>query len=112
MRIANPEGFDGKPFLTLGEGSVDVSLGTLFEDVLEIPALTLSDLRGNLERRSGRANYEVILANLAGREGDASSAGREGKRYVSGPRAQSERAVDGSRFLRTACPPVWASGGP
>jgi hypothetical protein len=84
LRIANPEGFGGERFLTLGEGSVDVSLGTLLEDVVEIPALMLSDLRVNLERRSGRANYEVILANLAGREGGASPAGREGKRYVIG----------------------------
>jgi len=84
LSVANPEGFKSEHFLSLGDGSVAVSLGSLMGDKVEIPKLTLSDITMALEKDGGKANYEVILENLAklSSEGDQPAEQAQGKRFV------------------------------
>jgi len=50
LNVANPAGaFTSPEFLSMGEGSVAVSLGTLRSALVELPTLTLSDISMNLE---------------------------------------------------------------
>lgn len=64
LNVRNPGGFDTPHFLDLGNGNVAVSLGSLMDDTVVIPELTLSSLSVNLERKGGKANYQVILDGL------------------------------------------------
>lgn len=85
LRIANPEGFKGDAFLTLGDGGLAVSLGTLRQDVVEVPSLSLTNIDLHLERAGEQANYQVILDNLKRFEsGDAPTPkdGEGGKRFI------------------------------
>lgn len=85
LSVANPEGFKADHFLKLGDGSVEVTLGSLMSDKVEVPSLKLSDIELVLEKDKGKANYDVILENLAklsgGDEGPAADEG-EGKKFV------------------------------
>jgi hypothetical protein len=65
LQVENPQGFDTKQFLGLGKGRVAVTLGTLMEDTVELPELTLRDIDMSLERKEGTANYQPILDHLA-----------------------------------------------
>lgn len=85
LRIANPEGFKGDAFLTLGDGGLSVSMGTLRQDVVEVPSLTLTGIDLHLERAGERANYQVILDNL--------------KRFESGDAPPPEEGEGGKRFI-------------
>jgi hypothetical protein len=85
LRIANPEGFKGDAFLTLGDGGLAVSLGTLRQDVVEVPSLSLTNIDLHLERAGEQANYQIILDNLKRFEsGDAPTPkdGEGGKRFI------------------------------
>ena len=62
--VANPEGFESDHFLQLGEGYVDVSIGSLRQDTVELPLLTLTTINMTLEKKGGQSNYKVILDNL------------------------------------------------
>lgn len=64
LNVSNPEGFTSPHFLALEDGAVAISLGTLREDVVELPTLTLSGISMNLERAGDKSNYKVILENL------------------------------------------------
>lgn len=64
LNVANPEGFDTPHFLHLNDGAVAVSLGTLRQDMVELPRVHLTGLDMNLEKKQGKSNYDVILANL------------------------------------------------
>ncbi|MHC4415072.1 MAG: AsmA family protein [Planctomycetota bacterium] len=64
LRVTNPEGFDQEHFLTLGQVDVAVSLGTLRQEMVELPSLALSHVDVSLEKRGKESNYGVILANL------------------------------------------------
>jgi hypothetical protein len=63
LTVDNPKGFEGK-FMTLGSGSVAVSLSSLTSDTVVLPKFQLSDLELDLERGSSGANYQIILDNL------------------------------------------------
>lgn len=65
LDVANPTGFAAKSFMGLGVGRVAVSLGSLMEDTVELPELTLRDIDLNLERRGGKSNYQPIMDHLA-----------------------------------------------
>ncbi len=83
LGIANPAGYASETFLTLGDGSVAVSLGSLTADTVELPSLKLSDIVVNLEKKDGKANYETIMANLQRFESDAPADPQaEGKKFV------------------------------
>ena len=81
LDIANPKGFDDRSFLTLGDASVEVSAWSLMSDKIEIPALTLKEIRVNLVHGVGGSNYGEIMKNLGKHQGDDDDTG-EGKRFV------------------------------
>lgn len=66
FRVANPGGFSDQPAFQLGSGQVGVRLGSLFEDVIDIPEIRLDGLRVRLERNERGINLERLLANLDG----------------------------------------------
>jgi hypothetical protein len=65
LSVANPEGFKSDHFMTLGDGSVEVTLGSLMGDKVEVPSLRLNNINLALEKDKGTANYTVILDHLA-----------------------------------------------
>jgi hypothetical protein len=64
LKVANVTGFPGPHFLSLGDGSVAVSLGSLREDTVVLPHLKLDAIDVRLEKKDGGTNYGVILDNL------------------------------------------------
>ena len=65
LAIANPPGFPGPTFLTLGDGATSVALSTLRQNTIVIPELHLADIDVTLIRRPGEgSNYQVILDHL------------------------------------------------
>lgn len=82
LDIANPEGYDDLSFLTLGDASVEVSAWSLMSDKIEIPALTLREIRVNLVHGVGGSNYGEIMENLEKFQGDGDDDTSEGKRFV------------------------------
>ena len=65
LKVANPAGYKADKFLSLGDGNVAVSLGSLMKDTIEVPTFSLDTIEVNLEKKDGKANYQVILDNLA-----------------------------------------------
>ncbi len=68
LKVDNPEGFKGDYFMRLDQGGVAVRLGSLRQEVVDLPHLRLSGLDLNLERVKKEANYNVILENLKKRQ--------------------------------------------
>lgn len=64
LTVSNPGGYESPHFLALGEGAMAVRLGSLREETIELPEFTLSGIDVHLEKKSGKANYEVIMDNL------------------------------------------------
>jgi len=64
LNVANPEGFDSPHFLALGDGNVRVSYGSLLEDTVILPELTLRSIDVHLDKEDGSSNYQTILDNL------------------------------------------------
>ncbi len=64
LTVANPSGFESPYFTHLGQGDVEVALKTLRQETVELPTLTLTDLEIYLDKKEGKANYDVILENL------------------------------------------------
>lgn len=87
LNVANPAGYKDAKFLSLGDGKVAVSLGSLTKDTIEVPTFALDTIVVNLEKKEGKANYQVILDNLAklSKGGEPSSAPPEqggGKKLI------------------------------
>lgn len=85
LSVANPEGFKADHFLKLGDGSVQVTLGSLMSDKVEVPSLILNNVDLVLEKDKGKANYDVILENLAklgGGDEEPAADTEEGKKFV------------------------------
>ncbi len=64
LTVANPDGYDTSHFLALKDGDMAVALGTLMSDTVRLPHLKLSGIDMNMEKKDGKANYQVILDNL------------------------------------------------
>ena len=64
LQIANPPGYTGPSFVTMGDTKVAVSINSLSQDVIEIPTFSLADIEVTLQRKDGGSNYQVILDNL------------------------------------------------
>jgi hypothetical protein len=80
--VKNPEGFEGD-FLKLGQGGVEVSLGSLMKDTVVLPKLALSDVELDLKRNASGSNYGVILNNLKRFESEEKpKSDKEGKKFV------------------------------
>ena len=85
LNVRNPAGFKTPHFLRLDDGGVAVSLGSLMEEKVILPELTLSGLNVNLERSGGKANYKVIMDNLKkleSKEEPPADEQKEGKKFV------------------------------
>lgn len=82
LNVANPEGYDADSFLTLGDGSMAVSFASLRQDVVELPTLNLNDIEMSLQRKGGKANYDVILDNLEAYEKQGEPSKGEAKRFI------------------------------
>lgn len=65
LDIANPTGFEEPRFLRVGEAQLDFDRGTLREATVIAPLLSLRGVEVDLDKRQGKANYAVILDNLA-----------------------------------------------
>ena len=65
LNVSNPAGFKSAEFMRLGNAGVAVSTSSLQKPVVELPNLSLSTIRVNLERSGGKSNYQTILDNLA-----------------------------------------------
>jgi hypothetical protein len=64
LTVANPPGFDSPHFVKMGRARLDVSLGTLREDTVNVPLFSLDGVDLVLEREAGRTNYGAILDNM------------------------------------------------
>ncbi len=83
LTVANPAGFESPHFTHLQEGGVEVAFGSLREETVELPTLTLSGLDIHLDKSEGKANYDVILENLSRFEsGDDVEKETDGKKFV------------------------------
>jgi hypothetical protein len=82
LKVANPEGYDQPHFLKLDDADVDLTLRSLLEETVELPNLTLKGLDVNLEKKSDKANYQVILDNLKKFESGDRTPPKDGKKFV------------------------------
>ena len=82
LDVANPSGFSAPHFLDMKSGEVDVSLGSLRQDVIEEGAQDRSQRhrREPRERGSSGSNYGKILDNLSKLKGSSSQPARHLRR--------------------------------
>jgi hypothetical protein len=66
LKVANVKGYKADKFMSLGDGNVAVSLGSLTKDTIEIPTFNLDTIEVNLEKKDGKANYQEIMDHLSG----------------------------------------------
>jgi len=113
LEVENPEGFEAKRFLALREGAAEVDLGSLRTDKVEIPTIRLAGIRMVLEKRDGKANYELILEHLESLTGPgepAPEAQQAGKSFVIRELIIEDAEVDvqllpvGGELTRTTVP--------
>ena len=64
FNIDNPEGFDSPYFLGMDDTRVALSIGSLRQQTVRLPELTLGGIEVYLEGNGAGANYNMILANL------------------------------------------------
>lgn len=83
LEVSNPDGFEADHFLKLDDADMDVSLGSLMEDTVEVPSLVLEGIDLRLERTLEGANYNVIMDNLSRFEsGEKKEADPSAKKFV------------------------------
>jgi hypothetical protein len=83
--IANPEGFESPHFFGMDNTKVALSIGTLRQDTIRLPELTLADIEVYLEGSGDNANYNQILNNLKRFESsDKTEDGKEKEKSDSG----------------------------
>ena len=93
LNVANPQGFTSPHFLHLGSGYVQVSLGSLMEDVVVLPELVLSGVSMNLERRGNASNYKVILDGMKTSQAQPQAGGKADQGEGSGKTFVVKRLV-------------------
>lgn len=64
LNVANPAGFSSPHFFSLGRGEVDVSIGQLMGEKVQVARIMFKDIDVHLERAKGQSNYAVIMDNL------------------------------------------------
>lgn len=64
LNVANPQGYTAPHFLDLGRGELDVTLGQLMKEKIQVTRLSFKDVDVHLEKAGGKANYAVIMENL------------------------------------------------
>jgi hypothetical protein len=65
LEVANPPGFEEPRFLGLREAQLDVDMETLREPTVNVPRLAIRGIEVDLDKQQRKANYQVILDNLA-----------------------------------------------
>lgn len=69
-------------FLVLGNGSAQISAGSVLSKKIEIPKVELSDITITLIGKDGKKNYEVILESLKRFQGDEPPAETKDQKQV------------------------------
>ena len=89
LEVANPPGFEDPRFLSVGRARLDLEMSSLREPTVIVPLFAVDGVEVDLDKRRGKANFEVILENLArfeskGAEPEpAAEAGADpGKRFI------------------------------
>jgi len=72
LTIDNPPGFKSPKFFTLDGVGVDVAMGSLPKETIEVPRFALDGITLSLERNDGKTNYGVILDSLNRLKGSGS----------------------------------------
>ena len=108
LEVNNPEGYETQKFLSLGEGSVAISVESLLEETVEIPLLELKNLELTLDQKGGTTNINEILGGFGGQGGGeevpaeepSSGDASEGKKFHVG-----KVTISGVKLL-VAAPPL------
>jgi hypothetical protein len=83
LRVANPSGFSGDPFLAMGRLETLVPVADLMKDTIEIPKVELAGIRVSLEQSLAQSNWSVITDNLRKFEsGEKKPEEAGGRRFV------------------------------
>ena len=88
LQVDNPPGYETPYFLSLKQGGVAVNLQSLRSDTVEVPSFKLEGIQLYLEKKKGKANYNVLLENLKSVRGGkdepapAPPEGESGKKFV------------------------------
>jgi hypothetical protein len=64
LQVNNPQGFTDERFLTMTKADLAVGLGSLMEQEVHVPRFGLDGITLNLEKKDGKANYDIIMENL------------------------------------------------
>lgn len=82
LDIANPPGFKTPHFLAMKSANLDVTLGSLRQETIEVPALTLKGIDVNIEQTADGANYRAILDHVKSRSSPTPAPGPEKKLII------------------------------
>ncbi|MFN0012118.1 MAG: hypothetical protein ACKVS8_10805 [Phycisphaerales bacterium] len=86
FRIDNPKGYAKPSFFFLDTASTAITLSTLNQPVIEVPSLRLEKIVVVIERKDGKANYQVMLDHLA-------SVTNSGGKTTPAPSGKSEKRL-------------------
>lgn len=64
LEVDNPQGFEVPRFLNLAHAGTEIGFSKLLGDRIEIDRVEIRGVEIDLERKDGKTNYDVILANL------------------------------------------------
>lgn len=64
FQLANPDGFDTPHFFLMGGTNVNVNTGSITEDVIQVPSVTLQGIDVILDKGNDPSNYNYVLNNL------------------------------------------------
>ena len=65
LEVANPPGFEDPRFLNLGEARLELERSSLRDPTVIVPLFAIDGIEVDLDKQRGKANYDVILDNLA-----------------------------------------------
>ena len=65
LEVANPPGFEDPRFLGLGKARLDLETSSLRQPIVMVPLFAIDGIEVDLDKQQGKANYDVILENLA-----------------------------------------------
>ena len=87
LEVANPPGFEDPRFLHVNKARLDLQTSSLRKPTVIVPLFAIDGLEVDLDKQRGKANYEVILDNLAKFESEEPEPAPEadaspGKRFV------------------------------
>jgi hypothetical protein len=64
LQVDNPPGFEVPKFLSLEHAQLDAGVSKLLAERIEVERVEIRGVTIDLERKDGKTNYDVILANL------------------------------------------------